>query len=207
MLRQLDYYFSLTSPWAYLGHRRLLDIAGRHHLEVIYKPVVLGNVFSETGGLVLAKRHPVRQHYRLIELQRWREKLGLSFHLKPRHWPFDATLADRFAIAVARSGTEAGAFLTRAMAAVWENQENLADGATLERLAIAEGLDGPALIEAARADVTAQAYEQNIRDALAGGVFGSPSYVLEGEVFWGQDRLELLDDALASGRPPFKAPA
>ena len=202
-MRTVDYYLSLTSPWAYLGHGRFRQIAQRHGLEVKVKPVLLGNVFAETGGLVLAKRHPARQRYRLVELQRWRARLGLSFHLQPRYWPFDANLADRLVIAVEQSGGDTLSFLSRATSAVWENQENLADEQTLLRLASDEGLDGPVLLALARSPATAQAYEQNLQHAVAADVFGSPAYVLDGEVFWGQDRLELLEDALASGRPPF----
>ena len=77
MPRTLDYYFSLLSPWAYIGHASLMDIVGRHGLTVNYKPVALVQVFADTGGLPLPKRHPARQRYRMFELQRWREKRGL----------------------------------------------------------------------------------------------------------------------------------
>src|SRR6266849_1165808 len=89
MPRQVDYYFSLQSPWAYIGHKLFREVANTYGLKVNHKPVVLIDLFAETGGLPLAKRHPVRQRYRLIELQRWREKRGLSFSLRPKHWPFD----------------------------------------------------------------------------------------------------------------------
>jgi 2-hydroxychromene-2-carboxylate isomerase len=204
MPRRLDYYFSLSSPWAYLGHGRFMDMVRRHDLHVTFKPVLLGNVFAQTGGLQLPKRHPARQRYRLLELQRWRHKLGLSFALKPKYWPFDVNLADRLVIVVARTGADTGAFLARAMAAVWEGERDLAEDTTLLQLAADEGLDGPALLDAARSDATAAVYEQNFRDAVAADVFGSPSYVLDGEVFWGQDRLELLDDALGSNRPAYR---
>lgn len=88
--------------------------------------------------------------------------------------------------------------------AIWEKQENLADEATLQRLAGEEGLDGSVLLAQARAEATAEAYRQNLQDAVAADVFGSPAYVLDGEVFWGQDRLGLLEEALVSGRPPFR---
>ena len=76
MSRAIDYYFSLVSPWAFIGHAAFMEIARRHELDINYKPVFLGRVFAETGGLPLDKRHPVRQRYRLVELQRWREKRG-----------------------------------------------------------------------------------------------------------------------------------
>ena len=89
MPQQIDYYFSLPSPWAYIGHALFSDLVSTYDLKVNYKPVLLGELFSETGGLPLGKRHPVRQRYRLLELQRWRDKRGLDFHIKPKNWPFD----------------------------------------------------------------------------------------------------------------------
>ncbi|GLS18422.1 2-hydroxychromene-2-carboxylate isomerase [Labrys miyagiensis] len=182
-------------------------MAQRHGLGVRVKPVLLGNVFAETGGPVLAKRHPARQRYRLVELQRWRDNLGLSFHLRSRHWPFDPALADRLIIAIERSGGDALGFFARASSAFWEKQENLADEATLQRLADEEGLDGSALLAQAQSEATAETYRQNLQDAVTADVFGSPAYVLDGEVFWGQDRLGLLEEALISGRPPFRPEA
>jgi 2-hydroxychromene-2-carboxylate isomerase len=204
MPRPITYYFTLISPWAYIGHRLFLDIAARRALEVTYKPVALTEVFAATGGLPLAKRHEARQRYRMLELQRWRDKRGLMFTLKPAYWPFDVTLADRFVIAACLQHLDPGRFLGRAFAAVWEQQRNLAEEATLIEIASATGLPAAELLGLARAEATAAVYAQNTRDAIAAGAFGSPCYVLDGEVFWGQDRLELLDDALASGRAAYR---
>jgi 2-hydroxychromene-2-carboxylate isomerase len=204
MPRVIDYYFSLVSPWAYIGHGPFMDIVERHGVEINYKPVFLGRVFAETGGLPLAQRHPARQRYRLVELQRWREKRGLSFHLQPKHWPFDVNLADRMVIAIWASGRSPDAFLRRAYAAVWEEERNLGDPLVLAELAEQAGLDSSTLMDIATGSTTEAIYALNLENAVGGDVFGSPAYVLEGEVFWGQDRLDLLDDALTSGRAPFK---
>ena len=203
MPRVIDYYFSLVSPWAYIGHAPFMDIVRRHGVEVNYKPVFLGRVFAETGGQPLAQRHPARQRYRLVELQRWREKRGLSFTITPKHWPFDVNLADRFVIAINASGKSADAFLRRAFAAVWEEERNLADPLVLTELAEQAGLDSSSLMDVATGSTTEAIYALNLENAVAGDVFGSPAYVLQGEVFWGQDRLDLLNDALASGRKPY----
>jgi 2-hydroxychromene-2-carboxylate isomerase len=204
MPRVIDYYFSLVSPWAYIGHSSFMDIARRHGVEVNYKPVFLGRVFSETGGLPLAQRHPVRQRYRMLELQRWREKRGLSFNLQPKYWPFDVNLADRFVISVAVTGKDPDAFLRRAFAAVWEEERDLGNPIVLTELAEQAGLDSTSLMNVAVGSTTEAIYALNLENAVEGGVFGSPAYVLDGEVFWGQDRLELLDDALTAGRKPYR---
>lgn len=205
MPRQIDYYFSISSPWAYIGHRLFRDVVATYDLKVNHKPVVLVDLFSETGGLPLVKRHPVRQRYRMLELQRWRDKRGLNFHFQPKHVPLNARLADGAVIAAIEAGHDPDRFLRRALVGVWEDELDLADPATLVRLANESGLPGKALVERSGADEISQKYEQNRQDALAADVFGSPAYVLNGEVFWGQDRIELLVDALKSGRAPYRS--
>src|ERR1700712_550752 len=205
MPRQVDYYFSFLSPWAYIGHQLFREVVSTYDLEVNYKPLVLVDLFSETGGLPLTKRHPVRQRYRMVELQRWRDRRGLKFHLQPANWPFNARLADGVAIAAIEAGLDPERYLARGFAAVWEDQLSLADPATVAKLADESGLPGEQLVERSGQEAISVAYEQNRQDALANDVFGSPAYVLEGEVFWGQDRIELLEDALKSGRAPYSS--
>jgi 2-hydroxychromene-2-carboxylate isomerase len=205
MPRQVDYYFSFLSPWAYVGHRAFRGLVSTYDLKVNYKPVVLVDLFSETGGLPLMKRHPVRQRYRMVELQRWRDRGGLKFHLQPANWPFNARLADGVAIAAIEAGLDPDRYLARGFAAVWEDQLSLADPATVAKLADESGLPGKQLVERSEQEAIGAAYEQNRQDALANDVFGSPAYVLDGEVFWGQDRIDLLGDALKSGRAPYSS--
>jgi 2-hydroxychromene-2-carboxylate isomerase len=205
MPRQIDYYFSISSPWAYIGHNLFRDVVSTYGLTVNHKPVVLVDLFSETGGLPLIKRHPVRQRYRMLELQRWRDKRGLDFHFQPKYVPLNARLADGVVVATIEAGHDPDPFLRRAFAGVWEQELNLADAETLVRLADDSGLPGKALVERSQSEEISEKYEQNRQEALAADVFGSPAYVLDGEVFWGQDRIELLVDALKSGRAPYRS--
>jgi 2-hydroxychromene-2-carboxylate isomerase len=205
MPRQVDYYFSFQSPWAYIGHKAFRELVSTYDLKVNYKPVVLVDLFSETGGLPLMKRHPVRQRYRMVELQRWRDKRGLKFHLQPANWPFNARLADGVVIAAIEAGLDPDKYLARGFAAVWEDQLSLADPATVANLADESGLPGNELVDRSQQEAISAAYEQNRQDALANDVFGSPAYVLDREVFWGQDRIDLLEDALKSGRAPYSS--
>lgn len=201
----IDYYFSVTSPWAYIGHPVFADVARAHRCTVTYKPVLLPKLFPETGGLTLDKRHPLRQQYRMIELQRWRDKRGLTFNLQPKYFPFDPTVADCMVIAAAADGHEVEPFVRLCMKSVWEAERNLADLATLRELAESCGLPAAKLLERAATDPMRAAYERNRLDAIKDGVVGSPGFVLNGEPFWGQDRIELLADALRSGRGPYRA--
>ena len=204
MPRRLDYFLSISSPWAYIGHPVLLDIAGRHGLDIVYKPVFLGNIFAETGGLPLPKRHPARQRYRYVELQRWRDKRGLSFNIRPKYWPFDVNLVDRVIIAIAMSGGDPGAVrqprLRGRLGTGAEPRRRDDAGAHGER---SRHRGRAPLLARARSEAAEHAYEQNFRDAVACDVFGSPSYVLDGEVFWGQDRLSFLEEALQTERLPY----
>jgi 2-hydroxychromene-2-carboxylate isomerase len=205
MSRRIDYYFSLVSPWAYIGHAHFTDLARRHGVGVAYRPVLLNDVFSETGGLPLARRHPARQAYRMVELQRWRERRKLAFHLWPKYWPYDADLANCAVLALVALGADPAAFVQKAFTGIWEREENLADAAILSGLLGEAGFDAPSVLASANSPAIREAYEGNRLEAIRIGVFGAPSYVLDGEIFWGQDRLELLADMLASGRAPFVA--
>jgi len=200
--RTIIHYFSLHSPWAFLGYAPFTEVARRHGVGVEHRPVLLGELFSQTGGLPLARRHPARQRYRMVELKRWREKRAVEFHLKPAFWPYEPALADRAIIAAIAAGIDPDPLIRRLFAGVWQRQENMADPATLLGALAELGIAADILIEAAGTNI-AGIYAGNQARAIETDVFGSPSYVLDGEVFWGQDRIELLDDALSSGRAPF----
>jgi 2-hydroxychromene-2-carboxylate isomerase len=206
MQRTIEYYFSMHSPWAYIGHAPFLELVRRFSLNVTYKPISLSRVFAETGGLPVTKRHPARLRYRMVELQRWREKRRLNFKLRPKFFPFESEAADRFVIAVA-AGHDPDNFLRRAFAALWEDGQDLADDRTLITFADATGLPGAKLLADARGSESKSTYDKNVADAIAADVIGSPAYVLGGEVFWGQDRIDLLEDALKSGRASYRPDA
>ncbi|MBV8849901.1 MAG: 2-hydroxychromene-2-carboxylate isomerase [Methylobacteriaceae bacterium] len=207
MVRRITCYFTTVSPWAYIGHALFQRIAREHGLAVDWKPVNLGEIFPETGGLPLAKRAPARQRYRMFELQRWREKRGKTFHLHPKNWPFDCSLADRSVIAIVHSGKDAGDYIGGVFKAVFEEERNCADENVLADILSSCGHDARSVLKSARSPEIETLYKNNIAEALSAGVFGSPTYILDGELFWGQDRLELLDDALRSGRKAFSSAA
>jgi 2-hydroxychromene-2-carboxylate isomerase len=195
-------FLSMASPWAYIGHAEFMAIARRHGAAVFFVPLPLRRLFPETGGLPLPKRHPVRQRYRLVELQRWREKRGLPLNLEPRGASIDPEPLDRLVVAIQAAGHDPDPFMRRVFAAYWAEDRNLGDRALVGDMLAEEGLPYELMDQAEGAEIGA-AYEANLALALQEGVFGAPSYVLRGEIFWGQDRLTLLDEALASRRAPF----
>lgn len=204
MARRAEVYFSVMSPWAHLGNAPFLDVARRHALEVVWKPVALGDLFAETGGLPLAKRAIERRRYRDVELARWAQKRGRPLKLRPAHWPFPPALGDKTVIAIAAAGDDPTRFVVKACCAVWEEDRDLGSRETIAELLAACGHNVQDVLSRAESEASEAAYHANFETAKAAGVFGSPTYLLDGEVFWGQDRIDLLDDALESGRPPFK---
>lgn len=205
MARQIDYYFAIYSPWSYLGHKALVEIAVRHKARINYKPTPLPALFAETGGQTLPQRHVSRQNYRWVELRRWREKRGVVLNLKPKYWPYQSSLADRCVIALNEIQHDPNTYVTLAYKACWEKDLNLGEEVFVSSLLTASGLNAAAIIARANTPEVEATYARNKDEAVAAGVFGGPSYVVDGEVFWGQDRLDLLDDMLASGRKPYPA--
>jgi 2-hydroxychromene-2-carboxylate isomerase len=114
------------------------------------------------------------------------------------------SLADRFVLAILVGNGDPDPFMRRAFEAVWVEDRNLGDREVLAEVAREAGLDPEPLMQLADGTLTEAVYLLNQENAVAADVFGSPAYTLEGEVFWGQDRLEFLDQALASGRPPYR---
>ncbi len=191
----IDYYLSLNSPWTYLGHDRFLALAARHGARVNVRPVDFGVIFPQTGGLPVGKRSPQRQAYRLRELDRWRTFLGVPLNLHPAHWPADDRIATGMVVAAREAGLDAAGLAGAYLRAVWAEERDIGDEATALAIAAEQGLDGARL----RAGVD-EGIAQRDADSLAAierGVFGAPSYVIGEEIFWGQDRLDFVERALA----------
>ena len=194
----VDYYMTLNSPWTYISSGLLAEIAARNQVTVNVKPAKFGPIFEQTGGLPLPKRSPQRRAYRMMELKRWREVRGLPLNLEPKHFPCDDAAATRLVISAKLQGKDAHRLSVELGRALWEREESLADPAALALAAQRAGLDAAALRAGGPSDADLDAlFQQYTEEALAAGVFGAPSYVLpSGEIFWGQDRLELLERAL-----------
>ncbi len=204
-MANIDYYFYGASPFTYLAHKAFLEMARRNGASVAYKPVRLAALWEVSGAVPPAQRPPVRQRYRLIELQRCADFRGLPINVKPAFFPVDSTLADSAAIALVEAGHDPEAYLRRVFAGVWANEENIAERATVAGYLSAEGFDAEAILTAAESDAVQAMRERNSQEAIAHDAIGVPTFVLNGEPFWGQDRIELLEAALKSGRPAYKA--
>jgi len=189
----VDYVFNPVSPWAYLGHDRFAALLRETGTQVRVRPVDYGVIFPASGGLPLPKRAPQRQAYRLVELARWSAFLGVPMHVQPKHFPVDATRASRLITAAECDLGDAAALdlAGRLGRAVWAEQRDIADPATLAAILAEAGLPA-ALLTRADSDEIGERYARHTQEALAAGVFGAPTYVVDGELFWGQDRLDFV---------------
>ena len=198
----IDYYLFAPSPFTYLGHDLLREVARKHGASIAYKPVDLMGVWAESGAVPPAKRPPVRQTYRLIELQRLADYRGLPLNPKPKHFPVDATLADSCATAISETGGDPHDFISANCRSVWVDEHDLSDEAVVRANLMAAGHDADAIIGQSQSAEISDVRARNTREAIAANAPGVPAYVVQGEVFWGQDRLEHLDHMLTTGREP-----
>ena len=187
MTTTVDYYFATISPFGYLGHDRFVAMASKHRATVNVKPINLGEVLPVSGGLPLAKRAPQRQAYRLVELARWADFLGKPMHVQPRFFPVNGDQAAYRILAVTGA-------ISRAL---WEQERDIADAATLTAIVTECGLPADQLASRSAAPDIAARYAALTQEAIGRGVFGAPTYVVADELFWGQDRLDFVERKLA----------
>lgn len=188
-------FYGISSPWAYLGAERLADIAKKHNAKLTHRPI---RVIQANGGIPLRTRPDSRQQYHEVELARWRKHLGIPLNLKPRYYPCRTIeTAAQAVIALQRAGFDVSRFSFAIQRALWAEDRDIADLATLKEIAAATL--GPEAAELVREPQVAEVVEEwhgNLEEAERRGIFGTPTYVVADELFWGQDRLDFVDRAL-----------
>ena len=197
-MKQIDYYFTVLSPWAYLAGSRLEDLASRHGAVITYKPLDIGQLLTRTGGTLPKDRHPARMEYRMQELKRWSKTLAMPMNHTPAHWPTNGAPAS-YAIIAAQSagGGDVAALVQGIMRACWAGEKDIAQDEVIKACLTDAGFD-PSLADSGLL-AGAEAYGRNLEDGVSAGVFGSPFYICDdGERFWGQDRLEALEAHLSA---------
>ncbi len=200
---ELSCFYSLSSPWAYLGGPKLQDIVRRHRARLVLKPYDFQEVVPKTGGVPLRTRPQPRRDYHAVELARWSDYLGLPLNVTPRHYPTRNPAPDWnkqagwTVIAAQAAGLDAFPLSHAILRALWAEERDIADPAVRRAIADEAGYDGAALVAAEGSEPVQAEYRRNGDEAVALGVFGSPTIVLDGELFWGQDRFDFVDRALA----------
>ncbi len=195
-MKKVTFYFSLLSPWVYMAGPRLHQIVAQSQASIVYRPVDLLRMFKDTGGAPLAKLHPSRRAYRSVERQRWAAFLGMTIKDQPRHHPVDERSAACLVLAAEQSGQEVWPLAQAILEGVWVHDLDISDVATLAGIADRAGYDGKALCAKAGEPRYSALFDANTQEALQAGVFGVPSFVVDGELFFGQDRLDFVQRSL-----------
>src|SRR5262245_52320339 len=200
---KLDCYYSLSSPWAYFAGPRLQDIVRRHHVELTLKPFDFQAVVPKTGGVPLRTRPEPRRRYHAAELDRWRKYLAMPLVLQPRYYPQQSPAdpnwnkyAGWMVIAAQSAGLDALPLSQAILRALWAEQRDISQAQVRRAIAEENGYDGPRLLAAETSEPVQQLYRQFSLEAEQLGVFGAPTFVIDGDVFWGQDRLDFVDRKL-----------
>jgi 2-hydroxychromene-2-carboxylate isomerase len=194
----VEYWLSVASPWSWLGSARFIELARRSRVTVEVLPMELETVFAASGGRPFLERPPQRRSYRQLELGRWSGRLGVPLRLEPRFYPVDRQPASRLLIAARELGLDALALSHAVLRAIWAEDRDIADWGVLAAIADESGVDGAALVAAAAEPARAEQLRRDTERAIAAEVFGAPTYVIDGERFWGQDRLDFVAERLAA---------
>lgn len=198
-MKEIEYFYSAHSLYAWIGSRRLMEIAAAAGRRIAHRPMDLRAVVAKSGAVPFGQRSQAHRDYFFgREMERWAEERGVALMAHfPRHHARDITLPNCLLLAAIAAGADIDALAHRLLEAHWVEDADLADEATLARLADGLGMDSEALLALARSREVLAQYEANTQDAIARSVFGSPTYVVDGDMFYGQDRLELVERALS----------
>lgn len=191
------HYFSPMSGYAYLGFGALGALADRRRASVDHKPIDVMKLFAAVDAVPPAKQSPARLSHRRIDMARWANRRGLVVQLQPRFWPVDATLASCAIIAAQQTGFGATALAGSILSAVWARDLDISRTDVIAALARENGLDASEILDVAKSPATLARYEANTLEAIDAGVIGSPTYRVDDELYFGQDRLDFVDEALA----------
>jgi len=203
-MAEIEYFYSAHSAYAYLGSARFMAIAKAAGRSLRHRPVDLRRVVPASGSMPFSKRS--KGHYAYFfrrEIDRWAEERNAPvMRGRPTHHDNDMALCNGMLIAAIENGHQVDQLAHLMLESHWHDDSDLADRATLMELGKRVGLDPTPLLEAAMSEAVQALYEANTQEAIARSVFGSPTYFVDGDMFYGQDRLEMLERAL---RKPYAA--
>lgn len=202
MLSPITVFYSVRGSFAYLGQQEIARLARQYGRPLLHKPMLLSIVVPETGGIWFTDRHPARVRHAWDDFQRWAAWRNVPVvpedpknHYGPMELPSGLVVAAQKSVNAGGKG-DLDRLAFEILAALWRDDRDIADPAVLDELAGTCGFDGPALREVALGDEAQSEVVANSREAVDLGVIGSPSYLVEGELFYGQDRLHFVEAAL-----------
>jgi len=197
-MAEIEYFYAAYSSYTWLGSARLMEISAASGRRIEHRPMDLNRVIQACGSSAFeARTDEFRAYFFKRELERWAEYRGLrTLGRRPSYHHHGYDLANRVLVAALIEGGDIDRLAHRFLDGHWADDADLADAATLEMLCDSVGLDGAALVRTAASDEVAARYEANTREAIERNVFGSPTYFVDGDMFYGQDRLDLVERAI-----------
>lgn len=209
-MKQIEYFYSAHSAFAYLGHPKLLEIKETYGLAIKHRPIALSPVIEAAGGLPFGSRTQMHVDYFFgRQLERWAEvrSLQLLSH-RPTYHDASLDLANGMLIAAIEADIDVDRLSFALFQGHWRDDIDLDDKEALSKAAAAIGIDPEPLLEVALSEAIQRTHRLNTQEATDRGVFGSPTYFFDGEMFYGQDYLEMLVRAIKKpfAKSDFKNP-
>lgn len=200
----IEYVYSAHSAFAYLGSRELSNICSRHRVTLIHRPVLLSPVVEAQGSLPFAARSQAHVDYFFgREIERWAEYRGVPVQkFRPTYHDADYSLASGMILALGDRGPKVDSMAHSLLEAHWRDDADLSSRQTLEGIATKLGYDAERLLERAASGLIQEKLLANSAWAREHNVFGSPTYFVDGDPFYGQDHLELVERALSQPFAP-----
>lgn len=194
MSKSLEFYFDFGSPTAYLAHKRLQQLSEQYALEVQYVPMLLGGVFKASGN-VSPVTIPAKGKYMLEhDLPRFAKRYSVPLKFNP-HFPINTLTLMRAAIAAQHQGCF-DAYVDTVYDAIWAQEKNMGDLEVVAEVLEASGLDAQALLTSSQEPEVKAELVSNTEAAVARGTFGTPTMFMDGQMYFGQDRLDFIEQAL-----------
>jgi 2-hydroxychromene-2-carboxylate isomerase len=196
---EIEYFYAAHSAYAYLGSACFMQIARAAGRRIVHRPFDLRRAVGEVGSVPFGKRTKAHLAYYFgREIERWSEQRNApTLGRTPTHHANDITLPNCVLIAALAQGINIDALAHAMLEQHWRDDADLADRATLAKIARDVGLNPEPLLAAAATHEVQRQYHANTDEAIRRSVFGSPTYFVDGDMFYGQDRLELVERALA----------
>jgi 2-hydroxychromene-2-carboxylate isomerase len=195
MKKQVFYFHSLSSPWAYMGWPKFKALIEKHDLDVVVRPT---RIVPPNGGIPLRTRPDARQRYHEVELDRWRKRLDMPLVLRPKYYPTQNEFCARMVIAADTLGQDALALSHALLHALWSEEKDVMNANVRVAVADSLGMNGARLLEMQDTPEMMAAWKASEEEARKRGVFGTPTWIYRDVLYWGQDRLDFLDEALSA---------
>ena len=196
---QVDYFMSHGSPWTFLGHKRLGEIIKKYKVKLNMRPVNYGEIFPISGGLPVSKRPVQRQKIRLQELKRWSKFLDINLIFQPTSFPSKSMLPSLLIIASQMMKTNKDFELAHnIMNALWVEDLDIDDENVLLSILNKMDLSSQEILSLANSEECSNTMQRFTKIAIEKNVFGAPTFIIDDQIYWGQDRLDFVDRHLES---------